>query len=82
MSKRRTFKVFLKNEFFKWAIDKGYIISGPTGIYEAFRLTNAKKGEILVGHFDMQDKSNFIITGRLSQLVSQWESERSQLHRE
>lgn len=82
MSKRRTFKAFLKNEFFGWAMKKGYIISGPQGVYEAFRLTNAKKGEILVGHFDMQDKNVLVTTGRLSQLVTRWESERSELRRE
>lgn len=59
-------------EFLQWAVEqKGYIQQETKGTYEVFRLSNPKKGEILIGH--KRDKTDHVTTtGRLTHLVGQW----------
>lgn len=62
-------------EFLQWAEAKGYSQLPIKGSYEVFRLSNPKKGEILIGH--KRDKTDHITTtGRLTQLVDSWHRER------
>lgn len=62
-------------EFVTWATARGYTQHPTKSVYEAFRLHNPKKGEILIAH--IRDRSDHVTTtGRLTSLVSTWIKEK------
>lgn len=76
MSRRRDSLHHTKaREFVEWAKSKGYTEQPVKGCYEVFRLSNPKKGEILIAH--KRDRTDHVTTtGRLTQLVGVWLKEK------
>lgn len=76
MSRRRDSLHHTKvREFVEWTKSKGYIEQPVKGRYEVFRLSNPKKGEILIAH--KRDRTDHVTTtGRLTQLVGVWLKEK------
>lgn len=76
MSRRRDSLHHTKvQEFLEWVKAKGYQVQPVKGCYEVFRLSNPKKGEILIAH--KRDRTDHVTTtGRLTQLVGVWLNEK------